>query len=218
MAGAAPGQVRRHGHRHHPRPVLPGQRGDLDPRAGPRPGVPVRGQLLDVPGQEGRPARSCRAARTRSCRSASTDELEWVRSNAKARQTKSQGPPRAVRGDGQRGGEDPQAGLRGDPDPAGPAPGQHGDRVEGPGQGLRRPGAHRPPVVLAAAQRHRRHHRPERRRQDHAVQDHRRAGAAGRRQGPGRRDRQAVVRRPEPVRPRRRPRRCGRSSPTVSTT
>ena len=147
-----------------------------------------------------------------------TDELEWVRSNAKARQTKSQGPPRALRGDGQRGREDPQAGLRGDPDPAGPAPGQHGDRGEGPDQGLRRPDADRPPVVLAAAQRHRRHHRPERRRQDHAVQDHRRAGEAGRRRGPGRRDGQAVVRGPEPRRPRRRRRRSGRSSPTGSTT
>ncbi len=64
VAGAAPGQVRGHRHRHHPRPVLPGQRGQLDPRAGPRPGVPVRGQLLDVPGEEGGTPRRSRAART----------------------------------------------------------------------------------------------------------------------------------------------------------
>ena len=38
------------------------------------------------------------------------------------------GPAGPLRGDGHRGGEDPQARLRGDPDPAGPAPGQHGDR------------------------------------------------------------------------------------------
>ena len=38
------------------------------------------------------------------------------------------GPAGPLRGDGRRGGEDPQARLRGDPDPAGPAPGQHGDR------------------------------------------------------------------------------------------
>ena len=37
------------------------------------------------------------------------------------------GPSGPLRGDGHRGGEDPQAGLRGDPDPAGPAPGQPGD-------------------------------------------------------------------------------------------
>ena len=36
-----------------------------------------------------------------------------------------QGAARPLRGDGHRGGEDPQARLRGDPDPAGPAPGQH---------------------------------------------------------------------------------------------
>ena len=35
-----------------------------------------------------------------------------------------QGAPRALRGDGRRGREDPQARLRGDPDPAGPAAGQ----------------------------------------------------------------------------------------------
>ena len=50
------------------------------------------------------------------------DELEWVRSNAKGRQTKSQGAPRPLRGDGGRGRAHPQARLRGDPDPAGPAP------------------------------------------------------------------------------------------------
>ena len=217
VAGAAPGQVRRHRHRDHPRPVLPGQRGQLDPRARPRPRLPVRGQLLHLPGEEGRAARR----RGPQGRQAAEAPLRRARVGALQRQgppDQVQGPAGPVRGDGRRGGEDPQAGLRGDPDPAGPAPGQHGDRGQGPGQGLRRPGADRQPVVLAAAQRHRRHHRPERRRQDHAVQDHRRAGEAGRRRGPGRRDGQAVLRRPEPGRPGRRPRRSGRSSPTGSTT
>ncbi len=127
-----------------------------------------------------------------------SEELEWVRSNAQRPADQVAGPAGALRRDGQRGGEDPQARLRGDPDPAGPAPGQHGHRGAEPDQGLRRPGADRGPVVLAAAQRHRRHHRPERRRQDHALQDHRRAGEAGQRLGPGRRDRPAVVRGPEP--------------------
>ena len=67
------------------------------------------------------------------------DELEWVRSNAKARQTKSQGASAALRGDGRRGRQAPQARLRGDPDPAGPPAGHHGDRGRGPHQGLRRP-------------------------------------------------------------------------------
>ena len=49
-----------------------------------------------------------------------------------------QGPSRAVRGDGRRGGEDPQARLRGDPDPDRPATGQPGGRGQPPRQGLRR--------------------------------------------------------------------------------
>ena len=218
VAGAAPGQVPRHGHRDHPRPVLPGQRGAVDPRARPRPGLPVRGQLLHLPGEEGRSG-----SRSQGRKDAKLQKRLDRRAGVGALQRQGppdqvQGPARPLRGDGHRGGEDPQARLRGDPDPAGPAPGQHGHRGQRPGQGLRRPGADRRPVVLAAAQRHRRHHRPERRRQDHAVQDHRRAGEAGRRRGPGRRDGQAVVRRPEPLRPRPATRRSGRSSPTGSTT
>ena len=57
-----------------------------------------------------------------------TDELEWVRSNAKARQTKSRARLDRYEEMASRGGEDPQARLRGDPDPAGPAAGQHGHR------------------------------------------------------------------------------------------
>ncbi len=86
--------------------------------------------------------------------------------------------------------------------PPGPRLGNVVVEVEPPGQGLRRPRADRGPVVLAAARRHRRRHRPERRRQDHAVQDDRRAGEAGLRRGPGRRDRQDQLRRPEPRRHR----------------
>ena len=39
-----------------PRPVLPGQCRGVDPRARPRPDPPVRGQLLDVPGQQAGPS------------------------------------------------------------------------------------------------------------------------------------------------------------------
>ena len=43
-----------------------------------------------------------------------------------------EGAPGPVRGDGGRGRPHPQARLRGDPDPAGPAPGHHGDRGQEP--------------------------------------------------------------------------------------
>ena len=126
------------------------------------------------------------------------DELAWVRSGAKARQAKSKARLRPLRGDGRRGGEDPQARLRGDPDPDRPAAGQRRGRGRAPRQGLRRPAADQGSVVHAAAQRHRRRHRPQRCRQDHAVQDHRRPRAARQRHRQGRRDGQAELRRPEP--------------------
>ena len=50
-----------------------------------------------------------------------------------------QGAPAALRGDGRRGGEDPQARLRGDPDPDRAAAGQRRGRGRPPRQGLRRP-------------------------------------------------------------------------------
>ena len=129
-----------------------------------------------------------------------------------------QGPPGPLRGDGRRGREDPQARLRGDPDPAGPAAGQRRRRDQRPHQGLRRPGAHRRPVLLPAAQRHRRRHRPERRRQDHAVQDARRRGEARRRRRSrsARRSSSPTSTRTAAASTRRR--RSGRSSPTGWTT
>jgi ATPase subunit of ABC transporter with duplicated ATPase domains len=120
------------------------------------------------------------------------NELEWVRSNAKARQTKSKArldryEEMATEAEKTRKLDFEEIQI-----PPGPRLGntviETKDLVKG---------------FDDRVQRHRRHHRPERRRQDHAVQDHRRAGAAGRRPGPGRRDRQAVVRGPEPFRTRR---------------
>ena len=103
-----------------------------------------------------------------------------------------------LRGDGRRGRQDAEAGLRGDPDPAGPAAGVGRRRGRRPAQGVRRQGADRRPVVHAAAQRHRRRHRPQRRRQDHAVQDDPGPGAGRHRRHQGRRDRQDLLRRPGP--------------------
>ena len=147
------------------------------------------------------------------------DELEWVRSNAKGRQTKTQGPAGPLRGDGGRGRPHPQARLRGDPDPAGPAPGQHrssrptnltkgfGDRVLIDDLSLH-----------PAAQRHRRRHRPQRRRQDHAVQDDRRPRGARRaaRSRSARPSRSPTSTRAAAASTRRRT--SGRSCPTASTT
>ena len=56
------------------------------------------------------------------------DELEWVRSQRQGPPGQVQGAPGPLRGDGGRGRPHPQARLRGDPDPAGPAPGLDGHR------------------------------------------------------------------------------------------
>ena len=99
----------------------------LDPRARPRPRLPVRGQLLDLPGQEGRaPGRAGPQGRQDAEAPHRGAGVGALQRQGAADQVP--GPAGAVRGDGRRGGEDPQARLRGDPDPAGPAPGQHGDR------------------------------------------------------------------------------------------
>ena len=68
---------------------------------------------LQVAGQEGRQARQAPQGRAR---------VGAVQRQGPPDQV--QGPPRPLRGDGRRGRPHPQARLRGDPDPAGPAPGQ----------------------------------------------------------------------------------------------
>ena len=80
--------VPRHGRRHHPRPLLPRQRGPLDPRARPRPGHPVRGQLLVVARAEAgaRFAARRRPTRPASARSsASSSGCAWRRRPARPR-------------------------------------------------------------------------------------------------------------------------------------
>ena len=105
----------------HPRPVLPRQRRRVDRRGRPRPPHRLRGQLLDLPREEGRaprrPGQEGREARQAPRRRA--------RVGAQQRQgppDQVEGAPRALRGDGGRGRPHPQARLRRDPDPAGPAP------------------------------------------------------------------------------------------------
>ena len=73
----------------HPRPVLPRQRRRVDPRTRPRPGLPVRGQLLHLPGEEGRAAAGRRARRTRSCRSGCATSWTGCARTPRGRQAKS---------------------------------------------------------------------------------------------------------------------------------
>ena len=87
LAGAhAPG-LRRHRRCSDPRSVLPRQRGGLDPRARPRPRLPLRRQLLGLPRAE--EARIAQEKRDDDKRNRTLKrELEWVRMAPKARQSK----------------------------------------------------------------------------------------------------------------------------------
>ncbi len=92
---------------HHPRPVLPRQRGRVDPRARPRQDPPLRGQLLDLPrDQEGPP--QDRGPEGRQAR-------QDARARARVGALQRQGPPDQeqvasgpLRGDGGRGRPRPQ--------------------------------------------------------------------------------------------------------------
>jgi len=57
VARAPPAGVPGHGRGRHARPLLPRQRRGVDPRARPRPGHPLGGQLLELAGADGRPSR-----------------------------------------------------------------------------------------------------------------------------------------------------------------
>ncbi|MCZ7629813.1 MAG: hypothetical protein M5U19_12525 [Microthrixaceae bacterium] len=88
LAGALPVGVSRHRRGDHPRPVLPGQRGAVDPRVGPRQGSAVRG---NYPGWlERKSDRLEREEKQNDARRRTLErELEWVRMAPKARQAKS---------------------------------------------------------------------------------------------------------------------------------
>jgi single stranded DNA-binding protein len=113
--------------RRHPRPVLPRQRRRVDPRARPRPRLPLRGQLLDLPGEEGRappdPGQEGRQAGQATQGRARVGALQ-----RQGPPDQEQGPPRRATRRWRRGRAHPQARLRGDPDPAGSAPGQRRHR------------------------------------------------------------------------------------------
>ena len=106
-------------------------------------------------------------------------ELEWARSNPKARQAKNRARLARYEELAAGGRAQPQARLRGDQHPARPTAGQQCARGETAGQGLRGPAALQRPELLAAARRHRRRGRTERRRQVHALPNDRWRGGAG---------------------------------------
>ena len=91
------------GHRRgrHPRPLLPRQRRQLDPRARSRQGHPVRGQLLAWLEQKEKRLAAGRAARNARQRSIAR-ELEWIARFPEARQAKTKARIKALRGDGRR--------------------------------------------------------------------------------------------------------------------
>ncbi len=173
LARAVPAALPGHRDRGDARPLLPRQRGRVDPRARPRLRHSVEGQLQLVARAEGSAPRD----RSEAGGGAHQGDAEGAGVGAAEREGppgEEQGAHRALRGAlvvrapaAQRDAGDLHSGGR--------APRRLGDRVQGREQGLRRPAADRRPVVQRAGRRDRRHHRSERRRQDDAVPaDHRR--------------------------------------------
>ena len=218
LAGTAPAGVPRHRRRRHARPLLPRQRGPVDPGAGPRPGHPVEGQLLRrwleqkqaAAGQGGEAGVGPAARRW----PASWSGRAWPRGPASPRARPASAAYEKLASPGVRGAR----GRAGPADPARAAPGRPRRAGRGRPQGLRRQPADGGPELRPAARRHRRRHRPQRRRQDDAVPHDRRPGEAGRRQAARRRDGAC---RPTSIRtatPSTTTRRSSRRSPAAPTT
>ncbi len=201
-----------------PRPLLPRQRGRLDPGAGPWRRHSLGGQLLVLaraegpaphPGGEGGlgppPHARARAGVDPSRSPGATGE--------------GQGSHHPVRGDagGGAGGGEARRQAR-DHDPARAPPRRRGHRREGPAQGLRRQPADGRRQLHAASRRHRRRHRAERGGQDDALPHDPGPGEARRRRAEGRRDGRALLRRPVARQPRRASARPGRRSRTAART
>ena len=137
----------------HPRPLLPGQRREVDPRARSRSGHSVLRQLLQLAGAEaGAHVPGAEAGRTPS-------SGRWPASSNGCACRRRPDRPRArldSRAYEQLLAEAQDATRRrharaGDRHPARAAAGRAGHRGQGPSQGLWRPAAHRGPDVLAAA-------------------------------------------------------------------
>ena len=105
VARALPRRLQGHRRRRHARPVLPRQRRRLDPRARPRQGHSVRGQLLVVARAEAGAPRRSRRSRTRRAERTLARELEWVRMSPRARHAKSKARLGGLREDARRRAE-----------------------------------------------------------------------------------------------------------------
>ena len=176
VARALPRAVQGHRRRRHPRSLLPRQRRRLDPRARPRQGAPVRGQLLLLARAEAGAARGRgedgvgAAPHARARARVGADEPEGAACEGEgARDLLREAARRRAEREA-RQGRDPHSGR--------PAARRRRRRCRPHREGLRRPPARRGHDVLAAAGRDRRRDRPERRRQDDALPDDRGRGAA----------------------------------------
>jgi len=119
-----------HRRRRHPRPLLLGQRGWLDPRARPRAGIPWEGnysswleQKQATPGGEEKADRSRQAALER--------ELEWIRMSPRARRARARLVSMPTRPRRRGGGGRAAGGQVRDHHPSGPPPRGPGGRSGG---------------------------------------------------------------------------------------
>jgi ATPase subunit of ABC transporter with duplicated ATPase domains len=83
--------------RRHPRPLLPRQRRQVDPRARPRPRHPLRGQLLDLAGAEAEAPRAGGEARTRASKHARARAGVGAHVAPRARRPRARPPGSATR-------------------------------------------------------------------------------------------------------------------------
>ena len=186
LARALPRGVQGHRRRGHPRSLLPRQRRRLDPRARPRQGAPVRGQLLVLARAEAGAARGRGEDRVGAPPDARARARVGAREPERAPR-EGEGPRQRLREAVRRGAE--RAARQGrDPHPGRAAAGRRRRRGRARLEGLRRPAARRGSDLLAAAGRDRRRDRAERRRQDDALPDDRRRGGARLGLAAGRRD------------------------------
>mmetsp|Transcript_395 Transcript_395/g.1600 ORF Transcript_395/g.1600 Transcript_395/m.1600 type:complete len:315 (-) Transcript_395:365-1309(-) len=199
VAREVPRHVHGHRRRDHARSLLPGQRRGVDPRARPRRGHPVRGQLQRLVGVQVQAA----GIRAEEAGRAVANDQPGAGVGEKERQgpaEEGQGSPSRVRGTLRRGQQVHRAsGPRQHHDPRRPTPRRRRRGREGRVQGVRGPRpAHRRTRLHDTARRRRRHRRRQRRRQDDAVQDDHRNRRARQGRGCRGRDGQADVRGPEP--------------------
>ncbi len=148
VARAAPVRVQGRDRGGHARPLLPRQRRRLDPRAGPRQGHPLPGQLLELARAEAGADGPGRAL-GKGSRAHDRGGARMGAHQPQGQTHEVQGAPGALRGADRRGRQH-QARRGPDPHPAGAAPRREGPDGDRSGQGLRRPAADRVAVLRSA--------------------------------------------------------------------